>query len=567
MIINKKERNRAFLVFLMFSFWTLIIVCTLIKSQIFDYNKYLSKIKAQSHRIFSLHPKRGTIYDCKGEVLAISVKAKSAFLSNKNLKDSLNILKHVKAKISLSSRDSRNIAYRIKKGEKFIWIKRKLNHDDYLRLKKSMVNHEYKSRVGFIDEYKRVYPHKTTAAHLLGGVGIDEQGLYGIEYALDSVIRGKGSRVKVLLDARRKIFNFQYLDEPVSGRDVYLSIDYAVQFVVEKELKKSIKKYSAKGGAVLVMNSQDGSILAMASYPSYSPDRIKYVSGPILKNYAISFLYDPGSTFKIVLASSALENKVCYLQQVFNCHNGIYHLDGRDITDDHPYKNLTFEDIIIKSSNIGAVRVGLRLGRRRYYETIKKFGFGHRTGIRLPAEEKGIVNPLERWNRFSIASLAFGYEISVTPIQMLMAFNVIASGGYLISPQILKRIDGIGLRKTKRSRIISASTQNKMLSIMTEVVNRGTGKKSRIEGINIAGKTGTAQKIKEGKYHKVYVSSFGGFFPAQNPQITIYVVIDEPVGAFYGGDVASPLFKSIAEKLMVYLHIFPELDQVNEIRI
>jgi len=567
MKINRKERNRTFLVFLMFIFWTLVIVFTLVKSQIFNYNKYLSKIKAQSHRIFSLHPKRGTIYDSKGEVLAISIKAKSAFLSNKNHADSLRILHQVKKLISLSSRDSKNITSRIRRGEKFIWIKRKLDHDGYLRLKKTKVNHQYKSVLGFIDEYKRVYPHKTTAAHLLGGVGIDEQGLYGVEYALDSVIRGKGSRVKVLLDARRKIFNFQYLDEPVSGRDVYLSVDYAIQFFVEKELKKTIRTYSAKGGAVLVMNSLDGSILTMASYPSYNPDRIKYIPGYILKNNAISFLYDPGSTFKIVLASSALENKVCYLQQIFNCHNGIYHLGGRDIIDVHPYKNLTFEDIIVKSSNIGAVRVGLRLGKERYFKTIEKFGFGRRTGIRLPAEEKGIVNPLKRWDSFSIASLAFGYEISVTPIQMLRAFNVIASGGYLISPRIIKKIDGIRPTESSRVRIVSPSTQSKMLSIMTEVVNRGTGKKSRVEGINVAGKTGTAKKIRRGKYDKVYVSSFGGFFPAQNPQITIYVVIDEPVGAFYGGDVASPLFKAIVEKLLIYLHIFPEMDQVNEIRI
>lgn len=567
MKINRNERNRTFFVFMMFGIWTLIIGFTLVKTQVFQFNKYLARIKAQSHRILSLNSQRGTIYDRKGEVLAISVKTQSAFLNNKNPDESAKKFTEISRVVAISGRKRNNIKKRISRGENFIWLKRKLNQREYDRLLEIRNTPSRSSIIGFIDEYKRIYPQQETAAHILGGVGIDEQGLYGIEFTLDDVLKGKGGEVEVLVDARRKVFNYQYVDQPVSGRDIYLTIDSTMQFFVEKELKKTVKKYSARGGSVIVMDTRDGSILAMASYPTYRPDRLRYTTGRVLKNTAISFLYDPGSTFKIVLASSALENHVCYTRQIFNCHNGHYQLRDREISDVHAFDRLTFEDIIIKSSNIGAVRVGLQVGKEKYYRTIRDFGFGSKTGVDLVGEESGILNPLDQWTLNSIASLSFGYEISVTPIQMLRAFNVIASGGYLTSPRLVRKV-GDRLQQIERpKRILDHSTCLKMLSIMTQVVDRGTGRKARINGLTIAGKTGTAQKIKRGKYEKIYVSSFGGFFPARNPAITMYVVIDEPEGKMYGGDVAAPLFKSIAQRLTVYLGIFPEFDKPNEIRI
>ena len=565
--INKKERNRAFILFILFSIWVLFIVYKLVKIQVFDYTKYISKVKSQSNRIFSLHPKRGTIYDCNGDVLAISIKTKSAFLSNKDKEESMKIYRLLSKKISLTIGERRNIKKRINKNRKFIWIKRKLEDREYEKLKKIKNNLSSKSTLGFIDEYKRIYPQKDLASHALGGVGVDEQGLCGIEYSVDSLIRGKGGKVKVLIDARGKIFEIEYLKQPVAGKDIFLSIDSSIQFFVEKELKRTLEKFRAKKGSVIVMNSKDSSILAMASYPFYDPSRIKYTSQRVLKNTAVSFLYDPGSTFKIILASSALENGVCYPQQVFNCYNGIFHIKNRTIYDIHPYERLTFEKIIINSSNIGAARIGLRLGKEKYYRTLKNFGFGSKTGINLPAEEYGILNSLKRWTNISVAFLSFGYEIAVTPIQMVRAFNVIAAGGYLIKPNILKGVDGIVLPKLRKIKILSPSTVHIMTSIMIEVVKTGTGKQTKIEGIDIAGKTGTAKKLKNGRYEDYYVSSFGGFFPAQDPKITMFIVIDEPKGKYYGGEVAAPLFKRIAKRLLIYLNIFPELDKRNEIRI
>jgi cell division protein FtsI (penicillin-binding protein 3) len=237
------------------------------------------------------------------------------------------------------------------------------------------------------------------------------------------------------------------------------------------------------------------------------------------------------------------------------------------VTDDRPYDRLTFEEIVIYSSNIGAVKIGERVGRTRYYQGIRNFGFGTRTGLRLPGEERGIVNPLNKWSGVSLAFLSYGYEIAVTPIQMTRAFNVIACKGYLIQPYIVKEIAGVMLRRAKKQKILSSGTVLRMRSIMEEVVRRGTGKTIRIEGIPIAGKTGTTKKIRRNSRTVKYVSSFGGFFPAQHPRVTMFVVVDEPKGQYYGADVAAPLFKSIAKRLLIYLRIFPELDKTNEIKL
>lgn len=574
MAINRTERNRVFILFMFLLIWAVVVGAALVKTQVFDYSKNLAQVRKQSNRTFSLHPKRGTIYDNKGDVLAISIKAKSAFLSNKNEQESLRLFNTIRKKIRFHSDREKNwqayvdIKKRIKEGKNFIWIKRKLSDSEYEKLKEIKADPENKSELSFLEEYKRIYPQRTIASHVQGGVGIDEQGLAGIEFELDDIIKGRGSKVEVLVDARKKKFSQEFLSRPVPGKDIYLTIDSAVQFFVERELRKTVNKYKAKGGSVIVMNSRDGSILTMASYPDYRPDGISMTSHWLQKNKAVSFLYHPGSTFKVILAAIALENNTCYPQQVFNCYNGVYRIRNETIYDDHPSDRLTFEEIIIRSSNIGAARIGLRLGKKKYYQGIKNFGFGEKTGIKLPGEEKGILRTLRKWSGVSVAFLAHGYEILVTPLQMARAFNTLASGGYLMKPYVVKKIAGMQLDRSRKKRILSPATTERLTSIMTRVVKVGTGKKARIEGVEIAGKTGTTKKMRgKARKERLYVSSFGGFFPAGNPKVTIFIVIDEPRGAYYGGDVAAPLFKSIAEKLIVYLNIFPELDKKNEIRI
>ncbi|MCX6580833.1 MAG: penicillin-binding protein 2 [Candidatus Aminicenantes bacterium] len=564
MKINSSEHRRVFFLFIALFLWVLFICSSLVKIQVIDYNKNVAKVRAQSNFIFPMNARRGTIYDSKGEVLAISVKVKSAFLNNKEDPQSLALFKDIKKQITLTAWEKANIEDRIRRGEKFTWIKRKLSPEEYESLKKIKDSNKSNSILDFVEEYKRVYPQNTSACHMLGGVGLDEQGLYGLEYELDAALRGTPGKARVMRDARRKAFKLSYLNEPLPGRDVYLTIDSSIQFFVERELQKTVEQYGARGGTVIVMDAEDGAILAIAGYPAFSPEEVKNTPALMLKNSAVSFLYHPGSTFKVVLAAIALEENVCSPQYEFNCCNGVYKIMDRQITDVHPFSRLSFENIIIQSSNIGAAKIAERLGKTRYYNGIKKFGFGEQTGIGLPGEEKGIFKPVKQWTGVSLQFIAGGYEIAVTPLQMARAFNVIASGGYLAEPYILKEVDGIFSKPKPGVKILGPVTTQRMTNIMTEVVNSGTARKTQIAGINIAGKTGTTKII--GK-DKQYVSSFGGFFPAESPRVTVFVVIDDPKGDYYGGDVAAPLFKSIAEKLLLYLKIFPQLDKKNEIRI
>jgi len=558
---NRREKKRFFALSIFFFAWIFAISFKLFDMQVLDYTTYMAKVKAQTQRVEELHSKRGTITDRNGEILAISLRSKSAFISNKDSALSLDAFKEFCRRLPLAGSQKINVIKRIRRGEKFIWLKRKLTDEEYLKVKSLAGETTASGAIDFLEEYRRVYPQRQIAAHVLGGVGIDEQALGGIETSLDPEIKGRGGKLNVLIDARKRIFQFKYLEQPVPGRDIHLSIDAALQFFVERELASAVEHYRAAGGAVIVMDSRNGQVLAMASNPGYEPEAIWNTPPAVLKNKAISFLYDPGSTFKVVLAASALENRACGRQETFDCHNGVFTVRDRQIIDVHPYARLSFDDIIVHSSNIGAAQVGLRLGGDKYFRTIGRFGFGRRTGIHLPAEENGILNPPQKWSGVSLAFLSFGYEIAVTPLQMAMAFNVPASGGFLIQPQILRD----GVPEAAREPVLSASCSDQLGEIMTAVVSRGTGMKAGIDGLEIAGKTGTAHKIKTGKYAGSYVSSFGGFFPARDPRVTMFVMIDEPEGLHFGGDVAAPVFKAIAEKIMLCLGILPELPAVNEI--
>jgi cell division protein FtsI (penicillin-binding protein 3) len=563
MSASRQGRKRFFAVSVLFFVWIFLIAFRLFNMQLLDYTTYVAKVKAQTNRVEELISKRGTITDRNGEILAISLESKSAFISNKDSALSLEVFKRFCALLPLTSAQKIAVAKRIRRGEKFIWLKRKLTDEEYLKVRALAQSADAAGTIDFLDEYRRVYPQGRLASHVLGGVGIDEQALGGIETSLDAAIKGRGGRLKVMIDARKKIFQFKYLEEPLPGRDIHLSIDANLQFFVERELAAVVEANRAAGGAAIVMDSRSGQVLAMASNPDYDPEAIWNTPLPVLRNRAISFLYDPGSTFKIVLAASALENRIGDRQETYDCHNGVFAIHDREITDVHPYARLSFEDVIVRSSNIGAAQIGMRLGGERFFQTIGRFGFGRRTGIELPAEESGILNPPQKWSGVSLAFLSFGYEIAVTPLQMAAAFNVPASGGYMLPPRILRD----AAPALPPARIVSPGCLRRLTQIMTAVVDRGTGKRAAIDGVEIAGKTGTARKIKGGRYEEVYISSFGGFLPAPDPQVTIFVMIDEPKGMYYGGDVAAPLFKAIAEKAMLLLRIFPATPVANEIRL
>lgn len=569
MKVNNSERNRAIVVFGGIFLWLLIVIFSLMRIQVFEYRKNVERVQAQTNRVFDISPKRGTIFDRKGEILAISVKSKSAFLSNRDEAQSLALFRAIRRQIELSPAEAGQISRRISGGDKFIWIKRRMNETETLALESLRKNQDEKdvSKLDFIEEYRREYPHGATACHILGGVGLDEQGLSGVEYGMEKVIRGKGGKGRVLQDARRKAFQLDYIVDPVPGQDIYLTIDASIQFFIESELKKTVKELSAQSGTVVVLDARDGAVLAMASCPTFRPDNISRIPNrEVLKNKAISDIYHPGSTFKVILASVALEHNRCSPMQEFFCHNGAYKIRSETIYDVHPYGTLTFEGILVHSSNIGAARIGDRVGRELLFQGMKTFGFGKPTGVDLPGEQKGILHDLKKWSGVSLAFLSHGYEIGVTPLQMARAYNVLASGGYLLQPFIIQKVEENFTSPAAKVRILNVATVKRMAAIMEEVVVSGTGKSAGIEGVKTAGKTGTTKIISAARERR-YISSFGGFFPAENPRVTVFVVIEEPKGKYYGGDVAAPLFKSIGDRLVIYLKIFPGLDEKNEIRI
>jgi len=557
MKINRQERNRTFVVFMAFGLWGLGIVFTLVRHQVFNYNRYVERVKAQSKGIVTLHPRRGTIYDRNGDILAISVQSNSAFLSAKEPERCMELFERMRRAVSIPAQAVRDIRHRIKRGDRFIWYRRKLNDSDYLRLAALRKDMDEPVMLDFIKEYRRVYPQKEVAAHLLGGVGIDEQGLFGLEYGLDRMVRGRGGKVRVQRDARRKVFAVEPIDEPHPGRDVTLTIDAPMQFLVQRELARGVERFKARAGAAIVMDVHTGAIIAMASYPAFRPDRAWRVPYKRVRNKAFSFLYEPGSTFKVILAAAALENRVVTPSQEFDCGDGHLMLRNRRIEDVHPFHRLSFRDIIVQSSNVGAARVGLALGSERYYRAIQAFGFGRPVDLDLPGSEAGLLKPARRWSEVSPAFMAFGYEIMVTPIQMARAFNSIAAGGWMVEPRLLQRVDGVSLDPPKGYRVISPSTAHLVWGIMREVVEHGTGRKSQVPGLVVAGKTGTAKKVRNGQYTDAYVSSFGGFFPLPSPQYTLFVVVDEPQTLYYGGDVAAPLFQSICARIRITERVFP----------
>lgn len=569
MKLNRNERSRTFILFVFILFWVGGVVTALVKHQILEYDKNINRVKAHSSKVSEVHSKRGTIYDRNGEVLAMSVMSHTAYLSNLNKKESLKVLGYMKKTLGLTYKKLIRLRKRVKRGQRIILVERKIDDDRYKKLLTYNKSLKDGSSLFFVEEYKREYPQGHLASHVLGGVNSAEVGAYGVEFGAEKYVKGKDGKVQLLLDARRKVYELQYIKKPVKGRDVWLTIDSAIQFFVEKELMDTVKKYNAKGGSVVVMDSRNGELLAMASYPNYDPARLRYLksSSEALRNRAVSFVYEPGSTFKIILAASALKNQICYPQQIFDCMNGKFKYKDRTIYDDHVYKALSFEDIFVHSSNVGSAQIGIRLGKKRYYKAIREFGFGSKTGVMLSGEERGLLRPTSTWSSVAIAYIAHGYGLSVTPLQMTRAFNVVASGGVLHNPRLVSRIGEHEENPNKPVKIINQGTQSRLVSIMKEVVNRGTGKKTFIPGMEVAGKTGTAKKVVNRKYRRVYVASFGGFFPASNPRVTIFAVIDEPKGKKYGGDVAAPLFKTIAEKLAIYLRIYPELDSRTDIRI
>jgi cell division protein FtsI (penicillin-binding protein 3) len=420
--------------------------------------------------------------------------------------------------------------------------------------------------IAFLKENRRYYPKKELAAHVLGYVGVDNTGLAGIESTYDAQVRGREGKILIQTDARRHALQSRVDRPATAGASIELTIDQYLQYIAERELRAGVEANHAAGGTAIIMDPRTGELLALANWPTFNPNAFGKADERERRNRATQDVYEPGSTFKIVTASAALEEHVISPADPVDCAPGHIMFGSRIIRDVHPYGVLPFEDVIVKSSNVGAIKVGMRLGAERLGRYVSRFGFGQPIGPDFPGESRGIVWNPARVDASALASMSMGYQVAVTPLQMAAAVSSVANGGSLMEARVVRAFVKDGKRfpvapKVLR-RSISPATAAELTGIMEEVVVRGTAKAAQIPGYTIAGKTGTAAKLINGRYSdSEYNASFVGFVPSRQPALTIVVVIDSPHGGgYYGGTVAAPIFKRIAEASLRQLGIAPNIN-------
>jgi len=430
--------------------------------------------------------------------------------------------------------------------------------------------------VYFQKESKRYYPKNELAAQVLGYVGMDDAGLSGIEREFEPRLHGRPGQMLISVDARKKWFG-SVEKQPEPGENIILTIDEKIQYIAERELETAMHDTHAEAGTVIVENPRTGEILALANRPTFNPNLSREITPQKLKNHAVSDVYEPGSTFKLVTISGALEEKVTRPDEVFDCQMGSIVYNGMRIRDSKPHGLLTVSDVLAESSDVGSIKIGLRLGEDRFYRYIRAFGFGQQTGIELPGETRGMTKPLNRWSKVSIAAISMGQEIGITPLQLTGLISTMANDGIYIAPRIVAATtppqsaqttarqtpQTIAFRPANERRVISAYTAAEMRQMMQGVVLHGTGKKAMLIGYSSAGKTGTAQKVDPATHaysHTKYVASFGGFAPVNNPVITVAVVLDSAVGLHQGGQVSAPVFTRIAQQVLEYLNTPHDLE-------
>ena len=550
------KNSRLYLLSAILLLWCVAICGRLVFLQVFSYGKFVKQAGHQQQRAIPLAAKRGVIYDRAGHELAMSVLVDSAFAVPTEVKD-------LPTAVSLITRitgDDYNVVLADCRAHKtFCWVARKANDETIQR-----INSLKLQGIHFQKEPKRFYPARDLAAQVLGSVGMEDSGQSGIEHEFDDQLRGRAGKMFISVDARRQWFA-DVETQPDPGDNLVLTIDKNIQYVAEKELDQAIHDTQAIAGTVIVENPHTGEILALANRPTFNPNLRKQITPGALTNRAVSYVYEPGSTFKLVTISAALEEKLTNPNEIFDCQMGSIVYNGMRIRDSKPHGLLPVWGVLAESSDVGSIKIALRLGEDRYYKYIRAFGFGQRTGIELPGETRGLTKPPSRWSRVSIAAISIGQEIGISPIQLAGLVSTFANDGVWVAPRIVAgTVQPRGTPQTvafhpgAAHRVISSYTAAEMRAMMQKVVLEGTGRKAILEGYSSAGKTGTGQKVDPatGAYSKTkYVGSFAGFAPVNNPQIVIAVILDSAVGLHQGGQVAAPVFRRISQQVLEYLHV------------
>ncbi len=557
MLLSKEKKERIIFLLIVFIILYFSLIYRLYSIQVIQSDKY-KEIAQQEHLTsFSIEGERGNIYDRNYKKLAVNVNVQSLFAIPPKVENPQETAQKISSILNLKAKD---ILEKLNQKKSFVWIKRKLNETEVAEIIK--LNLE---GLHFLDESKRYYPKNSLASNLIGFVGIDNQGLEGLESFFDKELEGLPGLVILERDAigGRVPLSIKEPTAHKDGHSIVLTIDEVIQYITEEALDKAFTESEARTGIAIVVEPKTGEILAMAVKPSYDPNFFNQYPRDLWRNRAVTDAYEPGSTFKVITMSTALEERVANLNDQFNCigwtkYNGVVFHDIYK----HGSQDLT--DIVKNSCNIGVIQTGTKLDEKIFEKSIRRFGFGTITEINLPGEVNGLVRSTKDWSRISLASLSIGQEIAVTPLQLIMAISAIANRGTLMKPMIVKEIIDSTQNKIKTFKpkpvrqVVSVDTALTMSKILEQVVNDGTGTRAKLAGYQAAGKTGTAQKFdfSIGKYSEdKYSSFFVGYAPAENPKISILILLDEPQGSYYGGTIAAPVFQEIASKVLPYLSI------------
>jgi len=580
-------RARFWIICLFFLLWACAIAIRLFMLQIVDHKQYVERAEKQQQRTFEVAPRRGVLYDRNLHELAMTVQVDSIYADPAAIDNKKEAAHTLAAIVHTDPEDQRTteneIAARLASGHNFAWVARRVTPDVSTRVRALNIKGIY-----FQKEFQRFYPDNEIAAQVLGYVGADDNGLGGVEDKFDAQLHGVAGEMYTAMDARRKVLGSSEHD-PEPGRNLVLTIDENIQFQAERALDHAMEKTQALNGTVVVQDVHTGQILALAIRPGFNPNNFRHTTPELLKDHAVSDVYEPGSVFKLVTYSSALDQHLASPDDMIDCQGGQITLAGRVIHDNQGehYGVIPIHQALEVSSDVAAVKLALKVGPDRFYQYIRDFGFGSRTGIELPGETRGLLQPVKRWGGSSIGSIAIGQEVAVTPVQLVTMVSTIANGGVYLPPHVLfpNQLDAATPDQKSGApqvaspfrpggdlpnplpigahRVIATLTAAQMRKMMEGVVLFGSGKEAQLNGYSSGGKTGTAQKIDPTThtYSKtMHIASFAGFAPVNNPVIAVAVVLDSPKGAYYGAGVSAPVFAEVAQQVLEYLGVPHDID-------
>ena len=560
---NKKRQSRiAFLEIIIF-IAIIFLGARSIELQIFKSSALTKKAEKEYTKYSTVQGKRGQIYDRNMDELSTSVNTLSIAATANRIENPGKTASKLASTLGINEYQLKK---RLSSGKTFVWVERRVTPNKIKRVKALNLNHVF-----FKKDTKRYYPNKGLAGQVLGFTGIDNKGLEGLEYKYNKILTGQNIKIQTIKDATGNLIDSnEIFANKYSGNSIVLSIDKKIQFIAEHALENAVVKEDAKSGTALVMVPETGELLAIAHYPKFNPNQYKNFTPEVWRNRAITDQFEPGSVMKIFVAATALDKGICSPKSIFYCENGAYKIGNYTINDSHPYGWLTLTQIVKFSSNIGATKISETMSNKLFYNSLNDFGFSKKTKIDCPGEALGELRPYTNWSNIDSGAIAFGQGIAVSAIQLITGISTIANNGILMKPLLVKQIISNTGETTKINgptpikRVVNNATARKIKMMMQEVVSEeGTGKNAYIKGYSVCGKTGTAQianKKSKGYSKDKFTAVFTGFAPAQNPELAILVVVDEPKNNHYGGVVAAPVFRNILIESFNYLGIPPDFN-------